>query len=451
MNQPADDLVLKCQEGEGFKLEFKEKLANLDREIVAFANAAGGEILLGVSDSGEIKGIEITNKLLSQIQDIARNCDPSIQIELHKQSQLKVLVISIQEGENKPYKCSDGFFLRIGPNTQKLKRDEIVQLINHVGKAHFDEIYNQKFDYPTDFSSQVFQDYLKSCGLQLKAPEEDILLSLNLAKKDKSKLLLTHAGVLFFAKNPQAYYPEAFITAVRYQTNDRFSILDKKDFTGSPVEQIENSLAFVMRHMSSAIHIDATQSGRRQELYDYPPIAIREAIINAVTHRDYLYDGSHIYIHMYPDHIDIENPGGLYSGLTIEDLGRRSVRRNRLVADLLHRAKYIERVGSGFDRMREELKNNGNPPLEVSATNFFSIRFLKRLQDTRLQQLTPRQLAIYTSFAERGKLTKKEVAVGHQISEDTAMREIKVLMQLGFIQKQGEGKATCYIVAENNV
>ena len=299
---------------------------------------------------------------------------------------------------------------------------------------------------PNDFSSQDFQSYLAHCGLHFKAAEEDILFSLNLVKKMAYKLLITNAGVLFFAKNPQAYYPEAFITAVKYQTNDRFSIIDKKDFIGSPLSQIEASLAFVLRHMNVGVHIDAAQGAARQEIYDYPPIAIREAIINAVTHRDYLYDGSHIYIHMYPDYIDIESPGGLYSGLTIEDLGRRSVRRNRLIADLLDRARYIERVGSGFDRMRDALLKNQNPALEVSATNFFSIRFFKRTQDVNLEKLTPRQLAIYYSFFERKQLTKRDVVIGHHISEDTAMRELKHLMQLGFIQKEGTGKATCYVL-----
>ena len=121
--------------------------------------------------------MEITNKLLSQIQDIVRNCDPSIHIELHKNKQHSVLVILVQEGENKPYKCSDGFFLRVGPNAQKLKRDEIVQFINNVGETHFDEIYNQKFEFPDNFSSNAFQTYLKHCGFNLKASEEDILLS----------------------------------------------------------------------------------------------------------------------------------------------------------------------------------------------------------------------------------------------------------------------------------
>ncbi len=77
---------------------------------------------------------------------------------------------------------------------------------------------------------------------------------------------------------------------------------------------------------------------------------------------------------MFPDYIEIENPGGLYRGLTLEDLGKRSIRRNRLIADLLHRAGYIERVGSGFSRMEQALAENNNPPLKVSATNFFNIR-----------------------------------------------------------------------------
>ncbi len=442
-----DYLMLKLQEGEGYKVEFKERLANLDREIVAFANASGGEIYLGINDNSEIKKVEITNALLSQIQDIARNCDPSIQVHLKQYKSQGVLLILIEEGANKPYKCKDGFFLRVGPNSQKLKRDEIIQFINDVGKVHFDESINQRFDYRTDFSQNALNDYLKHCGLDLKMPAQDILLSLNLAQKTKGSFQLTNAGVLFFAKNPQTFFPEAYVTAVRYQSSDRYSIIDKKDFVGSPLSQIDESLAFVIRHMNVAADFSEL-GGARQDVYDYPPIAIREAIINAITHRDYLYDGAHIYIHMYPEYIDIENPGGLYHGLTIDDLGRRSVRRNRLIADLLHRARYIERIGSGFDRMRVALSENKNPALEVVATNFFNIRFFKRAPDFNLQKLSPRQLAIYHYFLERKTMTKREVAIMSNISEDTAIREIKVLMKHNLIKKQGQGKTTSYLIVK---
>lgn len=436
---------LKIQEGEGFRLEFKERLSNLDREIVAFANSAGGEIFIGVNDQGEIKGIPINNGLLSQIHDIARNCDPSIHIEIKKHKELQILVVQVDEGRNKPYKCRDGFFLRIGPNSQKLKRDEIIQFINEVGSTHFDEAINSRFKYPKDFSDETLKDYLKICQIQSPFLPEEILMSLGVLEEEKSDLLkMKNAGVLFFSKKPQDFLRESFITAVRYQTQDRFSILDKKEFKGSLISQIEDSLAFLIRHMSMAIEFDETHIATRKNVYDYPPIALREAIVNAVTHRDYLYDNAPIYIHMYPTHIDIENPGGLFRGLSVEDLGRKSVRRNRLIADLLQRAGYIERVGSGFNRMKRALEENQNPQLEVVATNFFNIRFYKRKPDFDLQILSRRQLKLYQQILERKSLSKREAALTLGVSEDTVLRELKVLISHGLIHKRGEGKTTVY-------
>lgn len=451
---PENYLHLKLLEGEGYRVEFKENLAsNLDREIVAFANAAGGEIYLGVNDAGEVKGIEITNSLLSQIHDIARNCDPSISISLKKYSKEKVLAIVIDEGPNKPYKCREGFFLRVGPSSQKLKRDEIVQFINDVGKIHFDEACNPYFSYPNDLSAEAVKNYLNQCNIYSSSSIEDILISLNLAEEEKNKLKITNAAVLFFAKNPQKFFREAYITAIRYQSEDRHNIIDKKDFTGSLISQIEESLAFVIRHINVAAGFMPTVSGAREDIYDYPPIAIREAIVNAVTHRDYLYDNSHTYIHIFPDHIDIENPGGLYHGLKIDDLGHRSVRRNRLIADLLHRARYIERIGSGFDRMRIALSENSNPPLSVTANNFFNLRFSKRvmvIQGFDIRKLSSRQLTIYSYLIKKQVVTKNEIATLLNSSNDTAVRELKEMIQLGLIEKQGIGKATRYVLNDTN-
>jgi ATP-dependent DNA helicase RecG len=147
---------------------------------------------------------------------------------------------------------------------------------------------------------------------------------------------------------------------------------------------------------------------------------------------------------MYPNHIDIENPGGLFRGLTLSDLGKKSVRRNRLIADLLHRAGYIERVGSGFSRMQKALEENQNPKLEVISKNFFNIRFYKRKPDFNLRKLSSRQLSLYQAILERKIISKKEAALSLGVSEDTALRELKSLMALDLIEKQGEGKSTLY-------
>ena len=108
MNKKELNFIL--QEREGLKLEFKESLANLDKELVAFANSEGGRIFLGVSDDGKEKRIKVTNKLKSQIQDIANNCDPKIKIKFEVFE--NILIIHVEEGKDKPYKCREGFYLR---------------------------------------------------------------------------------------------------------------------------------------------------------------------------------------------------------------------------------------------------------------------------------------------------------------------------------------------------
>ena len=252
-----EKLHLILAEGESYKIEFKEKLSNLDKEIVAFANASGGSLFLGVNDDGMVIGIDITNKLKSQVQDIARNCDPSINIQFTSHKDQQVLEVVVAEGVDKPYRCKDGFFLRIGPSSQKLKRDEIIHLINQHGKIRFDEAINNKFDFEKDFSEQQLTDYLKISGIRVKALPEDILISINAAKEENNKLQMTNAGLLFFAENPQQFFPESYITCVRYQSFDRFSISDKKDFMGTPIQQIEDSLAFILKHIEVGVSFDS--------------------------------------------------------------------------------------------------------------------------------------------------------------------------------------------------
>src|SRR3989338_9956682 len=110
MNEKEIEFIL--QEGEGLKIEFKEGISNIDKEMVAFANAEGGRIFLGIGDDNKVKGIKADNKLKSQIQDIANNCDPPIKIKLEEFDNM--IVIHVTEGEDKPYKCSNGFYLREG-------------------------------------------------------------------------------------------------------------------------------------------------------------------------------------------------------------------------------------------------------------------------------------------------------------------------------------------------
>jgi len=130
------ELEFILQKGEGFKIEYKESFGkSIAKEIVAFVNAQGGKIFLGINDKGKIKGINVTNKLKSQIQDLANHCDPQAKIKL--EIFRDIIVIDIPEGKDKPYKCSSGFYLRQGASSQKMTRDEIREFFNKEGKIFF--------------------------------------------------------------------------------------------------------------------------------------------------------------------------------------------------------------------------------------------------------------------------------------------------------------------------
>ena len=131
-------------------------------------------------------------------------------------------------------------------------------------------------------------------------------------------------------------------------------------------------------------------------------------------------------------------------GLKLDDLGSRSVRRNRSIADLLYRAKYVERIGSGISRIRNVLAKNNNPPFEVTSTNFFVIRFLPRIKSVARLQLTPRQAKLYQFLGERRVVSKREAAAWLGVSEDTALRERMSLISHDIVSRQGNGKATRY-------
>lgn len=260
-----DILVL----GEGQYIEFKETLdKSLAKEIVAFANASGGVIYLGITDDGHVKGIEITNRLKSNIQDIAHNCDPSIVISLIEIG--NALAIDVREGINKPYSCSSGFYMRMGANSQKMRRDEILALSVKTGKIRFDEQICTSFDWK-DFDNEKFEYYLKLAKISYNLPKEEILWNLRLLNDDG----FTNAGVLYFAKQPYKYIISSKIRCIHFNDDDRIDILDKKVVDRGIIGNIEFAESYLKERVPVRYEIKEL---RRKEFPEYPIEAYREAI-----------------------------------------------------------------------------------------------------------------------------------------------------------------------------
>jgi ATP-dependent DNA helicase RecG len=439
------DVLSIIGEGEGQKIEFKEKASSLAREMVAFANTNGGCIYVGITDDGTIKSVKLTNKLKSQITDLARNCDPPISIRIFEDSS-GIVIIEVPEAQDKPYKCADGFFIRIGPNSQKLSRDEIVRLIQHAGKIRFDEMVNDEFIFLQDFDSVEWEEYRKLTGYPQTMKAKDVLTNIGVASVQDNQILFTNAAILFFSKDPQKFFPEAKLTCLKYRGESRYDIIDRRELKGSLLKQLDGAMAFFERYNARQIKI--TGAPRHEEWEDYPRVAIREAVINALVHRDYFYDSSHIYFHLYDGFLEIDNPGGLVGGLSLKDLGSKAARRNRMLADLMQRAGYIENAGSGIVRIKESLSRNNNPPAKISATNFFSIKLIMRPKDLTEDSLTDRQKSLYAFIMQSGPVSKTECQKVIHVGSDTTLTELKNLMDKGLIQKKGKGKNTRYFIMD---
>ena len=280
-------------------------------------------------------------------------------------------VVEVRESNAKPVRCSDGFFWRQGAETQKLSRDEIRNFFRAEGEILFDLSPCPRFNYPEDFDRDKFDAWLRLSGITAGSVE-DVLVNIEVAERAGDRLLFRNVGVLFFAKNVRHFFSEAYITCLLGRGTDKVHILDRKDFDGGIVADIEDAMRFIERNTRLAYRIKGL---RRQNIPEYPMEALREAITNAVMHRDWFFHGANVFVELYADRIEVISPGALPKGMSLADLGHKSVRRNPLVADLLHRIDFIEKAGTGIRRIRDGAKAVDCPEPAFEAGNFVTVTF----------------------------------------------------------------------------
>ncbi|MCX6584570.1 MAG: putative DNA binding domain-containing protein [Candidatus Aminicenantes bacterium] len=235
-------------EGENYLVEFKEQVnKTLSRELTAFANASGGRIFLGVDDGGVIKGIENTNRLHSQIQDIAFNCQPPITIDIS--SSQNIIIISVSEGKDKPYQCSEGYFVRMGANSQKMSRDQLVAFLQAEGKLRFEEQFHSRFDFKKHFNPERLNAFLRLAGIRKELDDETILENLGAAERLNGQLKMKNVGVLFFAKTIELLCEQATITCGTFEGTDRFQVVNRKDYQEDIISNITMAMHFIKQEL----------------------------------------------------------------------------------------------------------------------------------------------------------------------------------------------------------
>ena len=243
------DLAALLSVGAGYRIEFKERFSrNISREACAFANSAGGSILIGVNAAGEIVGADLSNKNIASIEKTLHSIKPVLKYSLRKLN--NIIVVKIFEGKDKPYSSRQGFFIRQGTISQKLDRNQIIDFCKKEELIGFAELVNESASFSRDFSLDAWRRFVALSGISSSVQRKDLLRNLSCLVSGNQ---LSNAGVLMFAKNIDFILNHGIVTCVLYQGNDKVKVLDKKDLKHDLIRNIDEALVFVKNILNSNI------------------------------------------------------------------------------------------------------------------------------------------------------------------------------------------------------
>ena len=443
MTQHELDTII--QSGEGYKTEFKRNVnTDLSKELVAFANASGGRIFIGIEDNGSVSGVNIDNSLKSKVAMMAHECDPAVEVEVETFN--NVLILNVPEGKDKPYRCTNGFYIRNGASSIKLGTQEIIGFIQSEGKIKFDELKNKAVKYPGQIDKAAIARFKQLSNITATISDDELLINLGLFYPEPA-FVINNTGVLFFVENPTRFIPQSAVTCVVYKGNTKVDILDKKTFEFDLISNIDETIAFLKRHLNVAYEI---KTKRRVEKMEIPEVVLREAIVNAVAHRDYFEKGATVMIELFDNRLEISNPGGLPKGLKEEDFGKRTLSRNPLITALLHRAGYIEKLGTGIPRIKQILMEAGLPEAAFKFDSFFTVVLQRLIVSTISARLkvNPKRLEkllyLLQQLQPDNKLDIAKAAEKYNVTGRSIRKELLFLEELKLLKTKGTTKDRSY-------
>lgn len=374
-----EDIKTIVNSGEGYNAEFKvrfpSKLKELTEEVCAFANAAGGILLMGVDDDNHIIGVTIDNAKRSAIQNSLNEINPHLPTTFYKVSvdEKDIWVIEVSSGTQKPYMLSGAIYVRQGPNTQKITSVEGMRaFFQQSDRIYFDEGLCPDFDMEHDLDTAYFEEFRAASKLSSAVKGKQIVANLKLTD---AKGVFKNGGVLFFAKAPEAFFEKAVIRCVAFKGITKTQIIDDKVYGGPLMQQYQQAMHWLNSKLDVRYVIEG--SGPRQELWEIPEIVFKEALINALAHRDYYDKGARITIELFGDRVEVSNPGGLVGAIDPTEFGFKSHSRNPLIFGLFERIQMVEQIGSGISRIREAMEKASLPNPVFKTEGMFTL-VLKR-------------------------------------------------------------------------
>jgi ATP-dependent DNA helicase RecG len=466
--------------GESKTLELKARLPQneqIAKTVVAFSNTSGGKLVIGVDDNRTILGLPeqdifaLQERIGSIIFD---RCYPAILPEMYTANLegKTVLVIEMFRGNLLPYYLKEdgknnGTYLRVGIANRKADFEHILELERQKRNQSFDEeICREQPLAQLDLTPLVAR--FKAQGKPLN---DEKLRNLKLVQEEQGTLYPTQGLMILLGK-----LPHVTVKCARFKGTDMSVFLDRKEYSGDLFTQLEQMEGFVKNHISLRGEIKGLQ---RTDTYELPEAALREALINAVIHRDYTNQGRDIKVGVYDDIVNIVSPGGFPNTLTAEALmeGRSEI-RNRVVARIFKELGYIEQWGSGIQRIKAACTAIGlTEPIIREKGDFVDVEFYRPVSNTnekapdtaktvpslmitpdyaRLRPITPdpsrlepEEAHILIWLLDHGKISRREVMEFLGLGETKVKAIFHALMDKKLIARNGQGRSTCYVLAQN--
>jgi ATP-dependent DNA helicase RecG len=437
------DLLELLKRPEGKTLEYKRDLSSPEgamKALVAFANSAGGVLAIGIENlTRRVLGIQdvltVEERLTNLIVDTIRpRLVPDIEIVPWRKTH--ILVAEVHPSAARPHYLvrlgpDDGVFVRVGSTCRRADAAQVQEMRRYAGFASFDEqpipeLNSEALDFRA--ASELFSPVRKLTPSAFR--------TLRVTTRYQGRDVPTVGGYLLFGRDRFDRYADAWIQAGRFAGKDRSRFVDRAEIRSYLPRAVEEAIEFVQRHISREAVIGPV---RRVDRWAVPPAALREAVINAVVHADYAERGAPIRVAIFDDRIEIENPGLLPPGLTLEDIQKGvSKLRNHVIGRVFQELGLIEQWGSGIQRMTSACTAAGLPApvLEEIGTHFRVTLSSVPAGPIRLDRKDEEILRVLAGG--RGSSTAR-IAKAVSLSPRAARTRLKALVERGLILEVGSG------------
>ena len=420
---------------------------DIKKEIIAFANCDGGKLYIGVQDDGTVIGVDDPDGAALQVSNMVRDAiKPDLTMFLHYQTLnedgKQIIAIDVQQGTERPYYIAkkglrpEGVFVRQGYSSVPATNTAIRRMIKETDGDHFEDMRSLEQDLTFEAARKEFSER----NIPFGEPQM------------KTLGIMTHDGVytnLGLLLSDQCVHT---IKVAAFEGTTQQEFKDRKEFSGSLFRQMDEVYDYIdFRNQTHSTF----QKLRRIDQRDYPEMAVREALLNLLVHREYSFRAS-TFISLYEDRIEFTSIGGLVSGVTLNDIMMGiSVCRNIKLANVFYRLELIEAYGTGMLKIQEAYSGTGKSPKIETSDNAFKI-ILPNL-NVHTEQDEPSTGKLFRSVQEdfvidlakkQGTFTRKDLEKTLEISQTTCGRLLKRMMENGQIVQEGKGRNTHYRLSE---